>query len=80
MCRYAEDRDVDDVRLFHLVSDLEVGEDPGEDTGEQPGEEPEEGVVQENAFQIMAQAVRKVLKWIVGLLNYMFNILSKFKG
>ena len=65
---------------FHLVSDLEVGEDPGEDTGEQPGEEPEEGVVQENAFQIMAQAVRKVLKWIVGLLNYMFNILSKFKG
>lgn len=64
---------------FHLVSDLEVGDDPGEDPGEQPGAQPEEGAVQENAFQIMAQAVRKVLKWIVGLLNYMFNILSKFK-
>ncbi len=65
---------------FHLVSDLEVGEEPIDDPGAEPGDQPEEGAVQENAFQIMAQAVRKVLKWIVGLLNYMFNILSKFKN
>ena len=69
---------------FHLVSDLEVGEEPGEqpgdDPGEAPGGQPEDGAVQENAFQILEQALRKVLKWIVGLLNYMFNILSKFKA
>lgn len=55
-----------ELGTFHLVAEVESGEN-----------------VQESAFQIMMNniqiGIKKVLKWIVGLLNYLFNILSKFK-
>ena len=55
-----------EVGTFHLVADLETGEE-----------------VKDSAFKIMLNnvqiGIKKVLKWIVGLLNYMFNLLSKFK-
>lgn len=56
-----------ELGTFHLVADLQTGEK-----------------VKENAFKIMMDrlesGIQKVLKWIVGLLNYMFNILSRFRG
>ena len=56
-----------ELGTFHLVAETESGED-----------------VQESAFRIVLNniqsSIKKVLKWIVGLLNYMFNILSKFKN
>lgn len=55
-----------ELGTFHLVADLETGEE-----------------VQESAFQIMMNniqiGIRKVLKWIVGLLNALFKLLSIFK-
>ncbi|MBQ7638326.1 MAG: hypothetical protein IJS90_05465 [Clostridia bacterium] len=56
-----------ELGMFRLVSDTTTGEQ-----------------VQENTFQIFFENVqsfmKKVLKWIVGLLNKMFNILSKMKA
>ena len=62
-CELAADND---LGIFHLVIDTENEEE-----------------IQESAFQIMLNNIqngmKKVLKWIVGLLNQLFNILSKFK-
>lgn len=55
-----------EIGNFRLAADLETGEE-----------------VQESTFKIMLNtvqhALKAALKWIVGLLNYLFDILSKFK-
>ena len=57
------------LSTFRLVADIEVGEEGGDQSEEEP--------VQESVFQIVEQAVRKVLKWITTLINKLFSIFSK---